>query len=41
MTFDSNGETCELTGLELLQHGLSLRLESPLSSELLLFEEIA
>ncbi|MEO7909656.1 MAG: alpha-galactosidase [Roseiflexaceae bacterium] len=39
VTFDSSGETCIVSGLELQRAGLSVRLESPLTSELVLFEE--
>ena len=40
VTFDSSGETCIVSGLELQRAGISLRLESPLTSELLLLEEV-
>jgi hypothetical protein len=40
VTFDSTGETCRVSGLELQRAGISLRLESPFTSELLLFEEL-
>ena len=39
VTFDNTGETVELTGQALTDPGLSIRLPSPLSSELLLLEE--
>jgi hypothetical protein len=38
--FDSSGETCIVSGLELQRAGIGLRLESPFTSELLLFEEL-
>ena len=38
VTFDSLGTTVTVDGLRLVQEGLSIRLESVLASELLLFE---
>jgi alpha-galactosidase len=40
VTFDNSGEAVELSGLELQRDGVELRLESPLTSELLLIERI-
>ena len=39
VTFDSLAETITMRGLELARDGLPIRLESPLSSELILFEQ--
>jgi hypothetical protein len=38
VTFDSMGTTATVDGLSLMRDGLPIRLESNLSSELLLFE---
>lgn len=38
VTFDSTGTTARVSGLSLIQDGIPVRLESDLSSELLLFE---
>jgi hypothetical protein len=38
VTFDSTGTTARIDGARLLQEGLPIRLETALSSELLLFE---
>lgn len=38
VTFDNTGDTVELSGLELRRDGLEIRLESPLTSELLMIE---
>lgn len=40
VTFDNDGGSAELSGLELQRDGLEIRLESPLTSELLLIESI-
>jgi alpha-galactosidase len=40
VTFDNSGETVELSGLDLQRHGVEVRLESPLTSELLLMEVV-
>jgi len=40
VTYDSTGTTATVDGLRLVQEGLPIRLESALSSELLLFEAI-
>jgi alpha-galactosidase len=40
VSFDNSGESVELSGLELRRDGLDIRLESPLTSELLLFEKV-
>ena len=40
VTFENTGRAVEREGLELAQKGLTVRLESPLTSELLLFERI-
>lgn len=40
VTFDNTGESVELSGLELQRDGLEIRLESPITSELLLIESI-
>jgi hypothetical protein len=39
VTFDSTGETAMMNGIELVRNGMPVRLESVMSSELLLFEE--
>ena len=38
VTFDSTGTTANIDGLRLVQQGIPIRLESTLSSELILFE---
>jgi len=38
VTFDNTGQTCELSGAELMHQGLRVRLEGALTSELLLIE---
>jgi alpha-galactosidase len=38
VTFDSTGETATMTGMELFRDGVPVRLESVMSSELLLLE---
>jgi hypothetical protein len=38
VTFQNRGETVELSGAQLLQQGISIRLETPGTSEMLLFE---
>jgi hypothetical protein len=38
VTFDSTGETATMNGIELVRDGVPVRLESVMSSELLLFE---
>jgi alpha-galactosidase len=40
VTWDSSGQTCELDGLVLTTQGITVRLESALTSELLLFEAV-
>jgi alpha-galactosidase len=40
VTFDNTGESFEVSGLELQRDGIEIRLESPLTSEILLVEEI-
>ena len=40
VTFDSAGQTCEVDGFTLMKQGLTVRLEGPLTSELLLFEAV-
>jgi alpha-galactosidase len=40
VTFDSPGQHVQVSGVELMQHGLRVRLEVPQSSELVLFEAI-
>jgi alpha-galactosidase len=38
VTFDNSGQECHVDGLSLMKHGLTVRLEGALTSELLLFE---
>ncbi len=38
VTFDNSGDVVEVSGLELQRDGLEIRLESPVTSELLLIE---
>jgi alpha-galactosidase len=38
VSFDNSGDVVEVSGLELRSDGIKVRLESPLTSELLLFE---
>lgn len=40
VTFDNSGETLCLSGYQLAQHGLNLRVPSPMSSELILYRAI-
>ncbi len=40
LTFDSTGETVTMTGMELVRGGVPVRLESVMSSELLLLEAL-
>jgi alpha-galactosidase len=40
VTFDNSGQVTELGGQEIVDHGIEVRLEQPLTSELLLFERI-
>ncbi|MBN1916977.1 MAG: alpha-galactosidase [Verrucomicrobia bacterium] len=40
VTFDNDGRTCDLPGVDLMKHGLTIRLEGALTSELLVLEAI-
>ncbi len=40
VTFDNNGQSCEIEGFVLMNQGLIIRLEGALTSELLLFESV-
>jgi hypothetical protein len=40
VTWDNSGETCEVDGFTLMKQGITVRLEGPLTSELLLFEAL-
>jgi alpha-galactosidase len=40
VTWDSNAQSCEMEGSALMTQGLTVRLEGPLNSELLLFEAL-
>lgn len=40
VAYDGDGTSIELSGLELMQNGLAIRLENAMSSELLLFEAV-
>lgn len=40
VTWDTSGQSAEIDGLTLMQHGLPIRLEGALTSELLLFEAV-
>jgi hypothetical protein len=40
VTWDNSGETCEVDGFKLMKQGITVRLEGPLTSELLLFEAL-
>ena len=40
VTWDNSGETCEVDGFTLMKEGITVRLEGPLTSELLLFEAL-
>jgi len=40
VTFDNDGQQCEIDGFTLMKHGITVRLESALTSELLLFEAV-
>lgn len=40
VTWDNTGHSCEVDGYELVQHGITVRLEGALTSELLLFEAV-
>jgi hypothetical protein len=40
VTFDNDRSTCEVPGVELMKHGLTIRLEGALTSELLLVDAI-
>jgi hypothetical protein len=39
VTFDTSGETVEMTGQALIDPGIAVRLPGPMSSEMLLLEE--
>ena len=40
VTFDNRGESCEVEGLTLMGHGLTIRLEGALTSELLILDAV-
>ena len=40
ITFDNRGQTCEIDGFTLMNHGITVRLEGALTSELLICQEI-
>ena len=40
VTFDNSGQCCEIDGFTLMKHGITMRLEGALTSELLLFEAV-
>ena len=40
VTWDNDGQTCEVEGFTLMKQGITIRLEGALTSELLLFEEV-
>jgi alpha-galactosidase len=40
VTFDNAGETCELSGVALVKDGLTIRLESALTSELIVCQAV-
>jgi hypothetical protein len=40
VTWDNSGETCVVDGFTLMKQGITVRLEGPLTSELLLFEAL-
>lgn len=40
VTFDNDGQQCEIDGYTLMKQGITIRLESALTSELLLFEAV-
>jgi hypothetical protein len=41
VTLDNTGTVSQMSGQELMRHGLFIRLDSPLTSELLLFESLS
>ena len=40
VTWDNTGQTCEVDGFVLTKHGIVMRLEGALTSELMLFEAV-
>ena len=40
VTFDSSGQSCVVAGYALMKQGITVRLESALTSELLIFEAV-
>jgi hypothetical protein len=40
VTFDNSGFTAKMSGLELMQKGLAVRLDSAMTSELILLESV-
>lgn len=40
VTWDNTGQVCEVDGFSLVEHGITVRLEGALTSELLLCEAV-